>query len=131
MSLTVFSPEFTGQRAKIISHDHTPHLECIVIVTTKRLLHVVQLSTKHLSMFTKFYIQSPDSFLIQAVQVAVKNMLVLRWNQRGTLFLLWQTQRGPLEAPKGTLETPKGTVPFGKVFFFYSCSTATGKAEKC
>ena len=26
--LAVFSPEFTGGRAQIISHDHTPHLEC-------------------------------------------------------------------------------------------------------
>jgi len=25
---TVFSPEFTGRRAQIISHDHTHHLEC-------------------------------------------------------------------------------------------------------
>ena len=25
---TVFSPEFTGQRVQILSHDHTPHLEC-------------------------------------------------------------------------------------------------------
>ena len=24
----VFSPEFTGRRAQIISHDHTHHLEC-------------------------------------------------------------------------------------------------------
>jgi len=24
----------------MISHDHTPHLECIVIVSTKHLLHV-------------------------------------------------------------------------------------------
>ena len=23
----VFSPEFTGQRAQIVSHDHAPHLE--------------------------------------------------------------------------------------------------------
>ena len=34
----VFSPEFTGQRPQIISHDHTPHLE--LIVSTKRLLRV-------------------------------------------------------------------------------------------
>ena len=65
-------------------------------------------------MFTKFYIQSPDSFLIQAVQVAVKNMLVLRWNQRAHCFFCGR----PKEAPKGTLEASKGTVPFGKVFFF-------------
>ena len=25
--VSVFSPEFTGRRAQIIFHDHTPHLE--------------------------------------------------------------------------------------------------------
>ena len=37
---TVFSPEFTGQRAQIISHDHTHHILNVVIVSTKCLLHV-------------------------------------------------------------------------------------------
>ena len=46
------------------------------------------------------YIQSPDSFcIVQVVQVAVKNMLVLRWNQRHIVSFV---------------ADPKGTVPFGK-----------------
>ena len=36
---SVFSPEFIGRRALIISHDHTHHLN-VVIVSTKHLLHV-------------------------------------------------------------------------------------------
>ena len=42
----------------------------------------------------------------QVVQVAVKNMLVLRWSQRHIVSFMAD--------PKGTLESPKGTVPFGK-----------------
>ena len=42
----------------------------------------------------------------QVVQVAVKNMLVLRWSQRHIVSFVAD--------PKGTLEPPKGTVPFGK-----------------
>ena len=38
--------------------------------------------------------------------MAVKNMLVLRWNQRHII--------GFWADPKGTLGAPKGTVPFGK-----------------
>ena len=88
----MFSPEFTGQRAQIISHDHTHHLEC-VIVSTKHLLQVY-----FLAQLAKLYIQSPDSFFLSSSSSSgcFKNMLVLRWNQRGTLG------------------APKGTVPFGK-----------------
>ena len=59
---SVFSPEFLGQRAQIIS-DPAPHLECsdsqyqILVVC-------VPLSTKDSklsSMFTEFCSQSPDS----------------------------------------------------------------------
>ena len=28
IAASVFSPEFTGQKAQIVSHDHAPHLEC-------------------------------------------------------------------------------------------------------
>ena len=82
---TVFSPEFTGRRAQIIFHDHTPHLECSDY-QYQTLVACVPLSTKHFK-FTKLYIQSPDSFEVQVVQVAVKNMLVFgqtRAHYRGT-----------------------------------------------
>ena len=59
--VAVFSPEFTGQRAQIISHDHTPHLECSDC-QYQTFGACVELSTKHFSMFIKLYIQSPDSF---------------------------------------------------------------------
>ena len=35
----VFSPEFTDQRAQIVSHDHAPHLECNNF-SNKQLFHV-------------------------------------------------------------------------------------------
>ena len=45
-------------------------------------------------MFTKFYIESPDSFFyVQVVEVAVKNMLVLRWNQRAH-YWFWGSLKG-------------------------------------
>ena len=72
----MFSPEFTGQRAQIIFHDHTPHLE-YSDCHYQMFVACVPLSTKH---FKCSLSSIPDSFL---VQVAVKDMLVLRWTQRG------------------------------------------------
>ena len=50
-----------SQRAQIISHDHPPHFECSECQYQR-----VPLSTKFQlsSMFTEFYIQSTDSFII-------------------------------------------------------------------
>ena len=85
----VFSPKFTGQRAQIISHDHTHHLECSDC-HYQTFVTCVPLLTKHFSS-----VQCSLSSIFRAqtiVQVAVKNtgMLVLRCTE------------------------PKGTVPFGK-----------------
>ena len=85
---TVFSPEFTGQRAQILSHDHAHHLECSDC-QYQTFVACVPLSPKHFklsSMFTKLYIQSP----VHVLQVGVKNMLV---EPKGTLLVLGQTQR--------------------------------------
>jgi len=43
---TVFSPEFTGQRVQILSHDHAHHLECSDC-QYQTLFAGVPLSTKH------------------------------------------------------------------------------------
>jgi len=85
----VFSPEFTGQRAQIIFHDHTPHLE-YSDCHYQMFVACVPLSTKH---FKCSLSSIPDSFL---VQVAVKDMLVLRW-----------TQRGHCGRPKGHIRAPR------------------------
>ena len=45
-SIPVFSPEFTGQRAQIISHHHTHHLECSDC-QYQAFVTCVPLSTKH------------------------------------------------------------------------------------
>ena len=84
----MFSPEFTGQRAEILSHDHAHHLECSDC-QYQTFVTCVPLSLKHFklsSMFTKLYIQSP----VHVLQVGVKNMLV---EPKGTLLVLGQTQR--------------------------------------
>ena len=100
----MFSPD---QRAKILSHDHAHHLECSDC-QYQTLVACVPLSTKHFSWVQcsvcKFYIYSEET--VQVVQVAIKNMLVLRWSQRAHCWF-WGR-------PKGQLGAPKGTVPFGK-----------------
>ena len=53
----MFSPEFTGQRAQMISRNHALILNT-VIVSTKHLLHVCHCEQS--SMFTKFYILFQD-----------------------------------------------------------------------
>ena len=57
-------------------------------------------------MVTKFYIQSQDNFYVQVVQVAVKNMLVLRWSQRAHCFFCGR--------PKEHIRAPKGHSAFWK-----------------
>ena len=61
--LAVFSPEFLGRRAQIISVT-TPLILNVVILSTKHLLHVYHCQQRVLrlsSMFTEFCSQSPDS----------------------------------------------------------------------
>ena len=63
MLVSVFSPEFLGRRAQIISYDPAPHLECSDS-QYQTLVACVPLSTKDSklsSMFTEFCSQSPDS----------------------------------------------------------------------
>ena len=76
----MFSPEFTGQRAQILSHDHAHHLERSDF-QYQTLVSCVPLSTKHFSS-VQCSLSSIFRAQVQVVQVAVKNMLVLRWNQR-------------------------------------------------
>ena len=98
----MFSPEFTGQRAQILSHDHTHHLECSDC-QYQTFVACVPLSPKHFklsSMFTKLYIQSP----VHVLQVGVKKCV---GGAKGHII-------GFGADPKGTLGAPKGTVPFGK-----------------
>ena len=59
----MFSPEFLGQRAQVISVTTPPHLECSDS-QYQTLVACVPLSTKDSklsSMFTEFCSQSPDS----------------------------------------------------------------------
>ena len=81
--ISIFSPEFTGQRAQLVSRDHAPHLD-IVIGSTMHLLHVYLCQQ---SILVKFnvdwvpYLESRQfSKSVQStggvVQVAVKNILV-------------------------------------------------------
>ena len=50
----VFSPEFTGRRAQIISHDHTHHLECSDC-HYQTFVVCVPLPTKHFVQFSVLY----------------------------------------------------------------------------
>ena len=108
----VFSPEFTGQRAQIISHDHTPHLECSDC-QHQTLVACVPLSTKHFSS-----VQCSLSSIFRAWTVLkfkqFKWLLKICWfwggakehivsfvaDPKGTLFLCGR--------PKGHIRAPKG-----------------------
>ena len=63
----------------------TPIILNVVICHYQTFVACTTVNKAFYSMFTEFYIQSPDSYL---VQVAVKNMLVLRWNQRAHYWFL-------------------------------------------
>ena len=83
---------------------HAPHLECSDC-QYQTLVSFVPLSTKHFGS-VQCSLSSIFRAEVQVVQVAVKNMLFLRWNQRAHYCFEGD--------PKGTLGAPKGTVPFGK-----------------
>ena len=85
----------------------TPIILNVVICHYQTFVACTTVNKAFYSMFTEFYIQSPDSYL---VQVAVKNMLVLRWNQRAHYWFLGRP-KGHIRGPP---PPPKGTVPFGK-----------------
>ena len=93
----MFSPEFTGQRAQTISHDHAHHFECSDC-HYQTLVACVPLSTKHQSLVTKFSIQSPDSFLSPSSSSGCYK--VLRWSQRAHCFF-YDRHRRHIRAPKG------------------------------
>ena len=96
-SHTMFSPEFTGHRAQILSHDYDHHLECNDC-QYQALVACVPLSTKHFSLVlcllsSIFRAQTVFFFKVQVVQVAVR---------------FWSRSQGHISSPKGL------TVPFGK-----------------
>ena len=97
---SVFSLEFTGQRAQILSHDHAHHLECSHC-QYQTLVAGVPLSTKQ---FSSVQCSLSSIFRVQAqiVQVGVKNMLVLRWNQRAH-YWIWGRPKGHI-----IIRNPKG-----------------------
>ena len=88
---TAFSLEFTGQRTQILSHDHAHHLECSDC-HYQTLVAGVSLSTKQ---FSSVQCSLSSIFRVQAqiVQVGVKNMLGLRWNQRAH-YWIWGRPKG-------------------------------------
>ena len=102
----MFSSEFTDQRAQLIPHDHAPHLECIVIVSTKHLLHVYHCQQSIL-VFIESSIQTPDIFKFKQFKWPLK----ICWSWGGAKGHIG----GPGADPKDILEAPKGTVPFGKM----------------
>ena len=102
-----FPPKFTGRRAQIISHDHTPHLECSDC-HYQTLVECVPLSTKHFSsvqcsLSSTFTAQTP----VQVVQVAVKNMLVLRWSQRHIGQRAHQSPQRAYQSPQRAHQSPE------------------------
>ena len=72
----------------------TPIILNVVIVSTKHLLHVYHCQQ------TIFRAQAVFKFKYIVVQVGVKNMLVLRWNQRAHYWFLGR--------PKGHIRGTKG-----------------------
>ena len=59
---SVFSPEFTDQRAQILSHDHTHHLECSDC-QYQTFVACVPLSPKHFSSDAKLLYSESIQFL--------------------------------------------------------------------
>ena len=108
LEATVFSPEFTGQRAQTISHDHTPHLECSDC-HYQTFVACVPPSTKHFS-----WVQC-SLRIIFGVQIVFK-FKKFKWLLKICWF--WDGADRHIVSfvadPNGTLEPPKGTVPFGK-----------------
>ena len=111
--ISIFSPEFTGQRAQLVSRDHAPHLD-IVVVSTMQLLHVYLCQQSILVKFNVDWVPYLESrqfskFKYRGVlQVAVKNILVLGQSQRAHCWFRGGAKEHIVDFganPKGTLES--------------------------
>ena len=81
----------------------TPIILNVVIVSTKHFLQVYHcqqsISSVQCSLSSILRAQTVF-FYVQVVEVAVKNMLVLRWNQRAH-YWFWGRPKGHIRGPKG------------------------------